>query len=226
MQEYIVISLGGSLIAPDKIDTNFLKDFSFLIKSFVDRGMRFAIIAGGGKVAREYIDASKELASPSNNDLDWIGIASTRLNAELLRVAFVPNSHEKIIMDPDTVPSTDKPIIIGAGWKPGNSSDLAAIHTAISVGAKKVINLSNIDYAYDKDPNKFPDAVKIESSTWPEFRKILPAEWHPGLSAPFDPIAAAKAETAGIEVAIMNGKNLENLKNYLDGQAFIGTVIR
>ena len=226
MSDYIVISLGGSLIAPDKIDTNFLKDFYILIKSFVDRGSRFAIIAGGGRVAREYIEASKALTSPSNNDLDWIGIASTRLNAELLRVAFAPDSHDKIIMDPDAVPTTDKPVIVGAGWKPGNSSDLAAIHTAISVGAKKVINLSNIDYAYDKDPNIFPDAVKIENSTWPEFRKILPLEWKPGLNSPFDPVAAAKAESAGIEVAIMNGKNLENLKNYLEGNAFVGTVIR
>jgi uridylate kinase len=93
------------------------------------------------------------------------------------------------------------------------------------VGAKKVINLSNIDYAYDKDPNKFPDAEIIKESTWGDFRKLLPTEWDPGLNAPFDPIAAERAEELGLEVVIMNGKNIENLKKYLDGGEFVGTVI-
>lgn len=225
-KKHIIISLGGSLIAPDNIDTDFLKQFIGLIKDYATKGFKFVVICGGGKVARQYIDASLLIGKTTNIDLDWIGIASTRLNAELLRVGFGDLAYEKIIMDPDMVPSTDMPIMLGAGWKPGNSSDLAAIHTAISVGAKKVINLSNIDYAYDKDPNIFPDAIKIKEMDWPSFRKILPKEWTPGLSSPFDPIAAEKAEQAGIEVAIMNGKNLENLKNYFDEQSFIGTVIR
>ncbi len=226
MQKHIIISLGGSLIAPENIDTEFIKNFVDVIKEYTSKGYRFGIITGGGRVARNYLDAIKIIATPTNVDLDWIGIASTRLNAELLRVAFGDLAYEQIIMDPDMIPATDKPVTLGGGWKPGNSSDLAAIHTAITLGAKKVINLSNIDYAYDKDPNVFPDAVKIESINWPEFRKILPLEWNPGLNAPFDPIAAEKAESAGIEVAIMNGKNLENLKNYLDGKTFIGTVIK
>lgn len=224
--KHIIISLGGSLIAPNEIDTNFIPDFVSLIKEYVAKGYKFGIITGGGKVARNYLDAIKIITTPSNTDLDWIGIASTRLNAELLRVAFGELAYDKIILDPDMIPTTDRQVMLGGGWKPGNSSDLAAIHTAITLGAKKVINLSNIDYAYDKDPKSFPDAVKIEHSNWADFRAILPKEWNPGLNAPFDPIAAEKAESASIEVAIMNGKNLENLKNYLDGQAFIGTVIK
>jgi hypothetical protein len=63
-----------------------------------------------------------------------------------------------------------------------------------------------------KDPKKFPDAKIIKESSWADFRKILPTEWDPGLNAPFDPIAAKKAEELGLEVVIMNGKNIENLK--------------
>ncbi len=225
-KKHIVISLGGSLIVPDAIDTAFLKVFVSTIKEYTGKGYRFVIITGGGKVAREYIEAENTMTTPTSDDLDWIGIASTRLNAELLRVAFGELAYNKIIMDPDMVPETNCPVLVGGGWKPGNSSDLAAIHSAISVGAEKVINLSNIDYAYDKDPNKFPDAVKIEKSSWADFRAILPKEWGPGLSAPFDPIAAKRADEAGLEVAIMNGKNIENLKNYLEGKEFLGTVIK
>ncbi len=222
----IVISLGGSIIVPNGIDSDYLRDFVAVIKEYVDKGFTFAVITGGGKICREYLDASKLVANPSNTDLDWIGIASTRLNAELVRVAFGDLAHNFIVTDPDIVPPTTKPVLVGAGWKPGNSSDLAAVHIARSMQAKKVINLSNIDYAYDKDPNQFPDAVKIEQASWAEFHRIVPKEWKPGMNVPFDPIAAQHAERFGLEVAIMNGNNLDNLKNYLNESTFIGTVIR
>jgi uridylate kinase len=224
--KHIVISLGGSLIYPNEIDTQFLNSFVGVIKEYVKKGYRFVIITGGGKIARNYVLSAQGINHPSNEDLDWIGIATTRLNAEFLRVLFGELAHDEIILNPDVIPTNDKPIMVGGGWKPGNSSDLAAVHVAASVGAAKVINLSNIDYAYDKDPNKFSDAVKIENSSWEDFRKILPTEWNPGLNAPFDPIAAEKAQTLGLEVAIMNGKNIENLKDYLEGKSFIGTVIK
>src|SRR3989338_7210874 len=147
--ETIIISLGGSLIVPDEIDVEFLKSFKNLILSQVSKGKKFVIITGGGKVCRRYNDAVKKITTPSKNDLDWLGIATTRLNSELIRISFSDLAFDKIIMDPDLIPETDKPILLGAGWKPGNSSDMASIHAAISVGAKKVINLSNIDYVYD-----------------------------------------------------------------------------
>jgi uridylate kinase len=59
-----------------------------------------------------------------------------------------------------------------------------------------------------------------------DFRALLPKEWTSGLNSPFDPIAAKEAESLGIEVAIMNGRNTENLKNYLNGKKFIGTIIK
>ena len=96
---------------------------------------------------------------------------------------------------------------------------------AVETGAKKVINLSNIDIVYTADPKTNPDAVKIEKTTWAEYRKIIPSEWTSGINAPFDPIASKHAEENGIEVAIMNGKNLKNLADYIEGREFIGTVI-
>ncbi len=226
MEKTIIISLGGSLIVPDSINVEFLKGFVNLIKDQTNQGFKFVIITGGGKVCRNYNDAVKEIINPDNDDLDLIGIATTRLNAEFIRVLFGDLAHSKIILDPDFVPEFVEPIILGGGWKPGNSSDLAAVHIANSINSKIILNLSNIDYVYDKDPKKFPDAVKIEQSNWADFRALLPNEWDPGLNAPFDPIAAKKAEELGIEVAIMNGNNLENLKNYIEGREFIGTLIK
>src|SRR3989338_2713916 len=107
--ETIIISLGGSLIVPDEIDVEFLKSFKNLILSQVSKGKKFVIIAGGGKVCRRYNDAVKKITTPSKNDLDWLGIATTRLNSELIRISFGDLAFGKIIMDPDLIPETDKP---------------------------------------------------------------------------------------------------------------------
>lgn len=223
--ETIVISFGGSILVPDQIDTNLLRDFTNLIKDYSSKGFNFSIITGGGKTCRNYNESLKQIVNPSIEDLDWMGIAATRLNAELLRICFGDLAYEKIILNPDSIPETNKSIMVGGGWHPGNSSDFAAVHMAKTIGAKKIINLSNIDYVYDKDPRKYKDAVPLIKSSWVDFRKILPTDWDPGLNVPFDPIAAREAEALSFEVVVMNGKKIENLKNYLDGKDFVGTVI-
>src|SRR3989338_6279222 len=225
MEETIVISLGGSLIIPDNIDVNFLKEFKALILEHVVKGKKFVIITGGGKLCRRYNDAAKELTSPSNEDLDWIGIASLRLNAELLRVIFGEHAHSKVIEDLSNNFSFEKSIVIGSAYEPGKSSDYDATLAAKNLGAKKLINLSNIDYVYDSDPKKNPNAKKIEQISWADYRAIIPAEWTSKLDSPFDPIASKMAEEEGIQIIIMNGKPIDNLAKYLNGEKFLGTII-
>ncbi|HEU0085578.1 MAG TPA: UMP kinase [Candidatus Paceibacterota bacterium] len=224
--ETIIISLGGSLIVPDDVDVVFLRSFRELILSEVEKGKRFVIIAGGGKVCRKYQDAAKEVKEMSAKELDWLGIHSTRFNAEFIKILFKDLVEENIILDPTLPVKMDRPIVLGGGWKPGWSTDYDAVMLAKQLGAKKVVNLSNIDYAYDKDPRKFPDAKKLEKVSWQEYRAFIPKEWNPGLSTPFDPIASELAENEGIEVAIMNGNPIQNFANYLEGKEFPGTVIR
>ncbi|MFA5095429.1 MAG: UMP kinase [Candidatus Paceibacterota bacterium] len=226
MEETIVISLGGSLIIPENLDLNFLKDFKSLILSHVAKGKKFVIITGGGKICRKYQDVAKELTNPSDEDLDWIGIASLKLNAELLRVIFGEYAHPKVILNLSEKLSFDKPIIIGAAFGPGRSTDWDAVEGAKTLGAKKIINLSNTDYVYDSDPKINGSAQKIEKISWAEYRKLIPKDWNPGLNSPFDPIASEMAEKEGIEVVIMNGKPIDNLAKCLNGEKFLGTVIK
>lgn len=224
-RERIVVSVGGSLIVPDAIDTEFLAQFKALIIEKVQRGLSFTIIAGGGKTARRYQEAANTVTPLSRQDVDWIGIHSTRLNGQLLRNIFVGYAHPQVIHNPTIDIEVEEPIIICSGWQPGCSTDYVATLMAKNLGAKRLVNLSNIDYVYDKDPNKYPDAKKFEKLSWEEFRGLIPVEWHPGLSSPFDPIAAKEAEALGLEVAIMNGRKLEELSHYLDDTPFVGTVI-
>lgn len=225
-EEIIVISLGGSLIIPDEIDINFLKDFKELIISQIKLNKKFVIITGGGKICRKYQKVAKEISNPSCEDLDWIGIASLKLNAELLRVIFGEYVHNEVILNLSNNFPFEKPIVIGAAYKTGQSTDFDAVLGAKTVGAKKIINLSNTDYVYDSDPKLNPNAKKFEQISWAEYRKLIPKEWNPGLNSPFDPVASEMAEKEGIEVIIMNGKPIDNLADYLNGKKFQGTVIR
>ncbi len=225
-EETIVISLGGSMIIPDKIDTEFLKEFKKLILSEVKKGRKFIIITGGGKIARVYQEAAKNLSHPSDEDLDWIGISALGLNAELVRVIFEDNAHWEVIHNfSDKLPELVRPILVGAAFAPGHSTDWDSVLAAKNIGAKKVINLSNIDYVYDFDPKLNSNAKKLEKISWSEYRKLIPNAWTSGLNTPFDPTASEEAQQLGIEVIVMNGKPVDNLAKYLNGEKFQGTVI-
>lgn len=225
--QYIVISVGGSLIVPDDIDTDFLSSFKTLITEEIDAGKRFCLICGGGKTARRYQDAAESVSAPTDEDLDWLGIHSTRLNGHLVRTIFHDIAHPVMITNPDEVLDVPKesPLIIASGYRPGASTDLRAVQIAKHTHAQKIINLSNIDYAYTSDPREDEHAEKIESISWTDFRALIPSEWDPGLSSPFDPIAAREAAAAGIEVAIINGSKLSEVEKYMRGEDFIGTRI-
>ncbi len=223
--ERIIVSVGGSLIVPDAIDSAFLRRFKDLVLGKVQRGYSFTIICGGGLTARNYQHAAEAVTPLSRQDLDWLGIHSTRLNAQLLRNIFAGYAYPVVIHNPTIDIDTEDPVIIAAGWQPGWSTDYVAVQIAKNLGAHRLANLSNVDYVYTADPKRHPDAQKIERTTWKEFRALIPEEWDPGLSAPFDPVAAKEAETLSLEVAIMNGAHLEEFGNYIDGKPFRGTIV-
>jgi uridylate kinase len=222
----IIISVGGSLIVPPEgIDWQFLKKIRHLILEQTKKGWRFFLVAGGGVTARNYIAAADKIVKVTDDDRDWLGIHSTRLNAHLLRTIFRRQAYPEIIKNPTIHFPLNKPVLIAGGWKPGWSTDYVATIIAQEYEIKTIINLSNINYAYTADPRQNQNAKKIEKINWSEFRKLVGNKWSPGLNTPFDPIASAKAQQLGLTVVIMNGHRLKNLKHYLTGQKFIGTVI-
>ena len=222
-KEIIIISLGGSLVAPGDIDLGFLKNFRHSLQKYFDK-KRFFIYVGGGKICRNYQKALLEFGA-DDADRDWLGINVSRLNAEIVKQVFVKDSYSKVITDPTKKINTRKDILIAAGWKPGWSTDYCSVIMAKNSGLKTIINLTNIDYVYDKDPHKFPNAKQIREISWKDFRKIIGDKWVPGLSMPFDPRASKIAEILKIKVVIINGKNLERLEDFLNNKPFIGTII-
>lgn len=228
--ETIVLSLGGSLIVPNGgIDTQFLTNFNqFIRKQIADHQRRFFIICGGGEITRNYQKAAAEVVhnTLADEDKDWLGIHSTRLNAHLVRTIFRDIAYPHIFKHYDKdYDIADEPVICCSGWKPGWSTDYCAVMVAEKYHAKKIFNLSNIDKVYDKDPRKHDDAKPIDTIRWDEFEKLVGTKWVPGLNTPFDPIATQKAKALGLTVVILNGKNIYNLEAAIEGRPFMGSTI-
>lgn len=228
-KDKIVISVGGSLIVPSHgIDTHFLSELNTFIRSQLASypNRQFFLVVGGGLTARHYRDAAVSVIGHelTREDLDWIGIHATRLNAQLIRTIFRDIAHLTVVRNYDIIRKPTEGVVVAAGWKPGWSTDYCAILLCEDYGAKTVINMSNVTQVYDKDPREFSDAKPYEKLSWKEFRGLIGDEWSPGLHSPFDPVAAKKAEELGICTVVV-GKDFTNVKNYLDGKAFLGTVI-
>ena len=227
-----VLSVGGSIVTPDKPDFDFLDKFSKTIRTWLsqDLSRKLIMVIGGGAPARDYQNAYRKVcdlrkASAKNDEADWIGIMATRLNAQLVKAVFEDLCPNPVIYDPTTVDMFGGQILVAAGWKPGFSTDNDAVVLAERFSGNLVVNLSNIAKVYTDDPKKNPEAKPIDSISWEDFIKIVGTEWVPGKNTPFDPIASQRAQKAGIKVICAAGNDIENLENILNGKNFKGTVI-
>ncbi len=225
----IIISVGGSLIVPNGgIDTAFLSKFNSFVREKLaqNKSRQFFFVIGGGATARRYRDAGRDVVGHElpDDDLDWLGIHATRLNAHLVRTIFRDIAHPYIIEHYEIIRKVTESVVVASGWKPGWSTDYDAVLLCEDYNVKTVINMSNITQVYDKDPKKFPDAKPIDKITWPEYRALVGDEWTPGLNSPFDPVAAKHAEELGVKVVVL-GNDFENLDKYFSGETFLGTVI-
>lgn len=223
LKETIAISLGGSIIVPDEINWKLLKAFGKLILRHSNK-KRFVIVTGGGKTARRYIHAADKLGA-GREEKDWLGICATRINAKLAKVVFGKKAHLDVVRDPTKTINTKKNIIIAAGYKPGYSTDSDAVLLAKTLKAKTLINLTNVDYVYKRNPIIHKNQKPIKKLSWKEFGKIVGRKWVPGANIPFDPYAVRLAEKLKLKVYMLNGRKIKNLDNFLKGKKFIGSVV-
>ena len=229
-KETVVIKLGGSLIVPNGgLDIPYIKKFyTFIRKQVAERKRRFFILIGGGVLSRHYRDAGAEITGHEllPEDLDWLGIHATRLNAHLFRTIFRDLAHPNIIKQYEFVQKPEKPIVIAAGWKPGWSTDYDAVILAQDYNIKTIIKMSNTDYVYDKDPNIYKDAKPFSRISWKDYRAMVGDEWKPGKHEPFDPVAAKLASELYTRVFYLDGHDIKNAEKAIDGKEFRGTIIQ
>jgi len=221
----IVISLGGSLLTKEISFENF-KRYARIIEK-ISKKHKVIVVCGGGKIAREFIEISKR-GKASREQQDFIGIMATHLNASTL-ASLIKNSYLvkwKSLREAakEVKKYFGKKIIVAAGYDVYHSTDYNAAYFASIIKADLVINATNVDGVYDKDPRKFKDAKKFERMSFDELIKIVSKlQQKPGEYRLFDLGAAKILKKNKIRLVIFNGEDEKNFIKAIEGK--IGTVI-
>ena len=112
-RENIIISLGGSLVAPQEIDIDFLKIFKKTTVKFLD-SKKFFVFVGGGKICRNYQNALLQFGA-DNKERDWMGIHISRLNAEIVKQSFDKLAFGDVVTDPTKKVNSRRDLAIFGG---------------------------------------------------------------------------------------------------------------
>lgn len=233
MGKDIVISIGGSVAIPQQgIDKDYLKKFNLFVRNELSRNRykRFFIFIGGGHTAHEYqYTAERVIGKVRNNDLSWLGVHATRLNAHLIRTIFHDLAYPRVLANYDSLPNLGKyRVIVCAAWLPGATTDFDMVNLAKLLKVKEAYSLLNVQGIYNRDPKLFKEAKIIDRMKWEDYREMIGDWWVPNRQIPFDPFASKLAEDYGMKVFFLDGKNLKNLENVLEEKNFegsIGTII-
>jgi len=220
----IVVSVGGSVLLSDDATESYLKDFVHLF-SVLSKKQRIYLVVGGGKPAREYIQRGRKIGL-LERDLDTLGILLTRVNATMLTKLF-SDANKKIPCSIDEAINHNEPIVIMGGTVPGHSTDFVGAELAAKLGADSFIIATNVDGIFDKDPNKYSDAVMIPEINIESLLSTYGSSWDAaGSNVAVDGPALQKIADHQIKTVVLNGKNLLNLKKYFYNKSFVGTKIK
>lgn len=219
----IVISLGGSIFAKDHgVDLDYIRGFSEALLSLTSEH-EFYIVTGGGRTARNYIDAGRGLGA-DEKFLDTMGIAATRLNAMILRAA-LGNTNPNIPARVEEAKTTGREIFVMGGTVSGHSTDAVSAMLAEQIGADLLINATNVDGVYERDPKKDPGAKRYDRLTAEELIKIVKTQgYRAGTSSVIDPKAAEIIRKNRLKTAIVDGRNVDNIISAIHGK-IQGTTI-
>jgi len=212
-----IISLGGSTLFKDNLEFNsdFLIRFKKLLKSY---DQKFVIIIGGGKISRLYVhELRKHELDLVRTDYDNMGLTSIRLNVEFLSNFFKGMVFDTInTLDQNLIKEfkeSKKNILLYFGKTPGYTSDYNAVQAAIAFKEKKIFNLTDVDYVYDKDPKKYDDAKPLKRLSWDEYLELMGSTIVSSGHYPFDPIASKTCQQYGIRVYSLKFDKLDMIED-------------
>jgi len=229
-----VVALGGSLLRPEEAAarTMWMGQLRQLMVHLEGNGRRIGLVVGGGLPAREGISLVKDTIS-DREKLDQIGIAGTRLNATVLQQVLADIGCDVAPTVPQTIEEARKllehhHIVVMGGTVPGHTTDTVAVKLAARVHARHCIIATNVSHVYTRDPRHHDDAEALTEMTLHELGEIVgvgtPLE--PGASAVVDPVAVQVAMDAGLDLAVLDGRDVRRLDDALEGNLFEGTIIK
>ncbi len=219
----IVITIGGSILLKEYNNKKF-EAYAKIIEQ-INKDHEIFIVVGGGKPARDYIGVVRDMGE-SESICDEIGIQVTRINARLLQLALKDISYPEIPVNfqEALVYSMSGKIVVMGGTEPAHSTDAVGSILAEYVDADLVINATSVDGLYDKDPNKYDDAVMFKEVTTDKLMEIVSANGTKAGTYEFiDKTAIELIRRSAIKTVIINGNDPENVLKAINEP--IGTLI-
>lgn len=222
----VVVSIGGSILIPDKDDSSYIRELSALLRELV-QDFQIVVICGGGKISRYYANTGRELGGDTFQ-LDELGIMITRANAGLLRIALGDLRVEELPLDAERAAALSAPgnVVVMGGTVPGHTTDAVSSMVAKALGADRIVNATSVNAVYSEDPRHNPDAERYTDMTIDQLAGIVYSEHGAGKSSVFDPLGIRIAKENAIDIVIVDGRDLGELANAIRGQGFRGTLVR
>lgn len=223
-RDRIVIKLSGSIFSQDLHNTSIKKYAEML--SHISKKVHPIVIAGGGKIARLYINLARSLGSDEAT-LDIMGIEVSRLNARLLIVALNGLAYSQVPTDLEKVAiavESGKIVVVG-GLHPGQSTNATSALIAEKIKASKFLNATDVDGIYNSDPNTNKNSKLFKEVTIEQCMKILQSgSSMAGTYDLMDIVALKVIERSNISTRVLRS-DVANIKNAINGKHWIGTEI-
>lgn len=221
----IVVRIGGSVVA-SPINTDLMNKYADIIKTVALQGHEVAVVVGGGALAREFIAIARKLNLDMNAQ-DEVAISCSRLFAQLFLKKMGELGCSKVATSLDEAEQCfgEGKILVMGGLKPGLTTDATATMVAERVKADFLVKGTDQNGVYNKDPRKYPDAVKQDRLSVAQLESILELNTHQaGLHQIIDPVAVQVLKRSGLKLVVVNGFNPENIVAAINGEN-VGTVI-
>ncbi|TFG19623.1 MAG: UMP kinase [Promethearchaeota archaeon] len=232
MKMGLIIKFGGSLLFnDDSLDINKSKVME-LIKIIQSSQNVQGIVCGGGKIARKYIQAGREMGFDEEK-LDQLGIMVSRTNAQTLIYAMGENAYSTPIANLEDARQArkKKQLFVAGGFVPKQSTTTVAMQLCEILECDLII-LTDVDGIYNNDPKTNPDAKKFETISYSELESLLRTrtdqERTAGKYQIFDLLSLEILKRSKLRVRFINGLELGNLQCLLTEDfhaSKIGTII-
>jgi uridylate kinase len=179
----VLVKFSGEALAGEDghgINTKILKYISMEIKSLVDAEIEVGLVIGGGNIVRGVTAAEDGIIRRTSGD--YMGMLATVINAVAMQeacehVGMKVRVQTAIKMEQIAEPyiqrravrhlEKGRVVIFAAGTgNPFFTTDTAATLRAVEIGAEVIIKATKVDGVYDKDPNKYADAVKFDTISY------------------------------------------------------------
>jgi len=224
---HVVLSIGGSAVMPEgKPNLSLLQE---LAEVFRKSRNSFGVVVGGGPPARLYANAARELGA-SEFDADQIAIMSTKQNAKLMLSAFGDLAPSDVIEDFAEAREAAKcyNVVVMGGTIPGITTDTDSVLLAEAIGAKRLVNVSNVSGIYESDPKTNKNAKKFDSLNYEQLITLAIGsdKRTAGTNFVFDLLACKLIARSGIEAHFVSWKDLDDVKAAIDGKKHSGTIVK